>query len=68
MEPIEKETLDYLRIALYGLRMSWIAENIESSKTTATNAIKHGIGSKDTWDKLLGLAKVVRPDLKLQTV
>lgn len=59
MEPIEIEELNYLRIALYGIKRKDIAVEIEVSEVTATNALKHGLGSKETWDKLRALAKRV---------
>lgn len=59
METIEKETLNYLRLAFYGMPNKDIALKIGRSRTTVTNALSNGIATKETETQLLDLAKEI---------
>lgn len=65
METIETETLNYIRLALYGLAIKDISLKIGINKTTVTHAIRNGIATKETLAKLLALALEVSPNLPI---
>jgi hypothetical protein len=65
METIEEQTLNYIRLALYKLEIKDIMSKTDTSRTTITNFIRNGIGTKETLNKLMALASQTSPNLPI---